>query len=259
MKRMVIHTKEKIPLLILSPEKNDRKITLLWFHGGGYFLGMKEMIFISPVLKLVKDFGFTLVVPGYRMALLHPYPTPLRDAYSSLMYLKNNAEALGLDKNKIVVGGESSGGGLALALSLLARDRGENVIKGLFPLYPMIDYRDTESSRDNHGKVWNTRLNHLGWKIYLRKTKDITKYASPALETDYSNLPPLYSFVGTGEPFYDETVELVKSNNNSGSSATLDIYDTNIHAFDMLHPHLEISKTAREKLIFAILAITSDL
>ena len=82
--------------------------------------------------------------------------------------MKSHAAELGIRADQIMVGGESAGGGLCAAPCIKARDTG--VVNAAFqmPLYPMLDDRDTETSRDNHGKVWNTRRNHFGWHcIYI--------------------------------------------------------------------------------------------
>ena len=84
-----------------------------------------------------------------------------------------HADELGIRKDQIFFGGESAGGGLCAALCMLARNRGEVNIAFQMPLYPMIDDRDTDSSRDNHNLVWNTRLREnrsnvkpwLSWRI----------------------------------------------------------------------------------------------
>ena len=70
-----------------------------------------------------------------------------------------------------MVGGESAGGGLTAALCMMARDRKEVNIAYQMPLYPMLDDHDTDSSRDNHAKVWNTRRNHMAWRMYLKGIK----------------------------------------------------------------------------------------
>ena len=95
---------------------------------------------------------------------------------------------------------------------------------------------DTESSRDNHGRIWNTRRNHLGWRLYLRSAwkRRVSPYAAPANQTDYRNLPPCYTFVGDGEPFYMETLEYVHHLQEAGVAAEVDVYHTDMHAFDML-------------------------
>lgn len=147
-----------------------------------------------------------------------------------------------------MVGGESAGGGLCAALCILARDKGTVQIAYQMPLYPMLDNLDTESSADNHGKVWNTRKNHLAWRLYLRKNaKDIVSpYAAPAKETNYTGLPPAYTFVGTGEPFYSETCTYIKNLKSAGIEANMDVYQSDMHAFDMMKPEAGLSKKAAE-------------
>lgn len=162
---------------------------------------------------------------------------------------EENAKKLGIDIDRIMVGGESAGGGLTAALCLLARDRKSIKIAWQFPLYPMLSNLDTESSRDNHGRVWNTKRNHFGWKTYLRKNagKKVSPYASPIHQKDYCGLPPAYTFVGDGEPFYVETLEYVRRLKEAGVEADVDVFHTNMHAFDMLDPESDISKEAVQK------------
>lgn len=130
---------------------------------------------------------------------------------------------------------------------MMARDRGIPVSFQM-PLYPMLSHLDTESSRDNHGKIWNTRRNHLGWRLYLRKDakRDVSPYASPAVQTEYAGLPPCITFVGKGEPFYTETLQYAENLNSAGVEAFADVYDTDYHAFDMLRPEDPLSKQAIE-------------
>lgn len=66
---------EKIPALILSPESGTRNVPgILWIHGGGYFVGMKEMVYMSRAVDLVSKYGTVVISPGYRIALQAPYP-----------------------------------------------------------------------------------------------------------------------------------------------------------------------------------------
>ena len=107
------------------------------------------------------------------------------------------------------------------------------------PLYPMLDDRDTESSRDYHGISWNTKRNHAAWKKYLANVKGtIPSYAVPARETDYS------TFVGNSEAFYCETLEYIDNLNRAGVPARVDAYPSGFHAFDMLLSFHKISKEA---------------
>ena len=199
-----------ISLLILSPtDKNENSSGVLWIHGGGYVTGMKEMALFSRAMYFVKR-GCTVVSPDYTLAGKAPYPAALEDCYAALMWMRKNAPDLGFSSDRIIVGGESAGGGLCAALCMYARDRKEVNVCYQFPLYPMLDCNDTPSSRDNHGKIWNTKRNRNAWKKYLSGLTEVTPYASPSRQTDYSSLPPMYSFVGTGEPFFCETIQYMK-------------------------------------------------
>lgn len=238
-----------IPALLLSPRTAPVEATgVLWLHGGGYAVGMKEMVHMSRAVGLVKRFGVVVLAPGYRLSLQSPYPAAMDDCYAALLYLKEHAAALGVRSDQIMVGGESAGGGLCAAVCIRARDTGAVNVAFQMPLYPMLDDRDTETSHDNHGRVWNTRRNHLAWRLYLRGTDraQLSPYAAPARLTDFTGLPPAYSFVGDGEPFYAETVRYFDSLRAAGVPAELDIYHTNMHAFDMMRPRDAQSVAAAE-------------
>ena len=218
---------------------------ILWIHGGGYVTGMAGMIYMSRAIHLVKKYGAVVVTPEYRLSKEAPYPAALEDCYAALTYLKEHADELGVNDSQLMVGGESAGGGLTAALCMYARDKGEINIAYQMPLYPMIDNEDTDSSRDNHAPIWNTKRNRKAWKAYLRDVHgEIPPYAAPARQTDYTNLPPAYTFVGDIEPFYCETLTFVEKLQKAGVEAKVDVYPGCFHAFDMLLPFLKVSKQA---------------
>jgi len=239
-----------IKLLIVKPVKNakpkDKTPGIIWIHGGGYATGMPEMVYFTRALSLVKKYGAVLVVPDYRLSIESPYPSALEDCYSALKYLKNNADELGVNSSQIMVGGESAGGGLTAALCIYARDKKEVNISFQMPLYPMLDDKDTPSSRNNYTKVWNTKRNHKAWKMYLGKfyNKDVPSYAAPAREKKYSNLPPAYTFVGDIEPFYCETLTYIENLKKAGVEAKVDVYENWHHAYDLYHPFKKKTKKA---------------
>lgn len=238
-----------VPVLFLRPTRiSTAPVAVLWLHGGGYMLGMKEMVYDSRAADMLRKFGVMVISPGYRLSWQKPFPAAFDDCYKVLEFIHHNKKKLGI--KRIMIGGESAGGGLAAALCMKARDRGIHVSFQM-PLYPMISNIDTDSSRDNHGKVWDTRKNHLAWRLYLRRDagKKVSPYAAPSQQTDFSCLPPCYTFVGDGEPFYRETVEYVEHLKEAGVEADLDVYHTNVHAFDEFLYEEEIARTARNKLM----------
>ena len=113
----------------------------------------------------------------------------------------------------------------------------------------MLDDRDTPSSRDNHALNWNTKRNHKAWKRYLREaygTDIVSCYAAPARRTDYSGLPPCYTYVGEIEPFYCETLDYVRHLREAGIPAEADVYPGWFHAYDILFPAKKESRQAIE-------------
>ena len=257
----VLSGHQVIRLLILKPlESSGEKVPgVLWIHGGGYQHGSAREVFLTRALSMVAKFGMTLVAPDYRLSRKHPFPAALHDCYAALLWMKENAEILNIRTDQIMVGGESAGGGMTAALCMLAHDRGEVNIAFHMPLYPMLDDRDTDSSRDNHAPNWNTKKNHKAWKRYLRDaygTEIVSCYAAPARRTDYSGLPPCYTFVGDIEPFYDETLTYVRHLQEAGIRAEVDVWPGCFHAFDVLLPRKKESRDAiarfEEKVGYAI-------
>ena len=165
----------------------------------------------------------------------------------------DHADELGVDRNRIIVGGESAGGGLAAAICLYARDKGEIPVSFQIPLYPMLDCEDTDSSRDNHAHGWNTKKNHRGWRLYLRDlygSDRVPPYASPSRASDLSGLPPCYTYIEDGEPFYDETLTYVRKLNEAGIEAAVDVFRGNTHGFDYI-PWSRNTREAAKKLLKA--------
>lgn len=258
--RRLLKKGRSMKLIILQSESAKKVPGILWIHGGGYMTGMAAMVHFTAGKMLAKKYGAVVVSPEYRLAAQAPYPAALEDCYEALKYMYDHADELGIDKKRIIVGGESAGGGLTAAVCLYARDQGEIPVFFHLPLYPMIDCQDTDSSRDNHGHVWNTKKNHWGWAHYLGslyQTENVPKYASPARETDYSGMPPCYTFVEDGEPFYDETLAYVQKLKEAGVPAKVDIYHGNTHAFDLLLPWTRNAKIAKQRLLSAYAELLS--
>jgi acetyl esterase/lipase len=242
---------KSLKVMIVRPEKyNEEKLPgVLWLHGGGYLLGFPEMVFMSRAVDLVVKCGAVVISPAYRLSVQAPYPAAVQDSYQALLYMKNHADELGIRSDQIMVGGESTGGGLAAALCMYARDKKSVQIAFQMPLYPMLDCQDTPSSVDNHAKVWNTKRNHIAWKLYLRSVKNgnVPAYASPSRCKQYANLPPAYTFVGDAEPFYCETLDYIEKLQKAGVTAKVDVYKGGYHAFDMMEPDNSMSIRAAEK------------
>ena len=220
---------------------------VLFLHGGGYALGNPEMAGSTYEL-MMRTRACVIVAPDYRKSFDAPYPAAVNDCYATLVWMKENCAALGVRDDQLIVIGQSAGGGLTAAVALMARDRGEVRIAFQMPLYPMIDDRNsTESARDNDAPIWNARHNRLGWDLYLGELAgrdDIPKYAAPARETDYADLPPTATFVGELDPFRDETIQYVDQLRAAGVPVEFRRYEGCFHGFETLRPNAGKSRDA---------------
>jgi acetyl esterase/lipase len=205
-------------------------------HGGGYVLGtyaMDDAKFDGwcPALGIVG------VSVEYRLAPETPYPGPLEDCYTGLKWVYDNADQLGVDRNRIGIAGISAGGGLAAALALLARDRGEVPLAFQLLDCPMLDDRQlTPSSRLEGLAVWSRESNEFGWRSYLGELygqEDVPYTAAPARCRDLSGLPPAFISVGTVDGFRDEDIDYAVRLNQAGVPCELHVYPGASHGYQI--------------------------
>ncbi len=238
----------KIRVCLFSPiETKGSTPGLLWFHGGGYAIGAPEQT-ETIAKRFIEASDCIIVAPDYRLSMEAPYPAALEDCYETLLWMKTNADELGIRDDQLMIGGDSAGGGLTAALSLYARDTGEVAIAFQMPLYPMLDDRMTSvSATDNNAPVWNSKSNSLCWNQYLGELfggRDIPCYAAPARAINYCNLPPTATFVGELEPFRDEVIQYVENLRSAGVLVDFEVFKGCYHAFEQMCPKAEISKKA---------------
>jgi acetyl esterase/lipase len=213
---------------------------LYWIHGGGHVLGQIEQD--DPVMDhIVETVGCAVVSVDWRRPPEHPFPAPMDDCYAGLAWTHRSAGELGVDPDRIAIGGASSGGGSAAGLALLARDRGEIPVCFQLLVYPMLDDRNvTPSSREvTEPKVWNRESNLIGWEAYVGDavgTDRVSPYAAPTRATDLTGLPPAYLPVGDLDLFIDEDIEYAQRLLQADVPTELHVYPGGIHGFDLLAP-----------------------
>jgi acetyl esterase/lipase len=207
---------------------------IVTIHGGGYVIGSYEMD--SPLLdRWCPNLGVVGVSVEYRLAPETPYPGPIEDCYVALRWTYDNAAELGIDKDRIGVYGLSAGGGLAAALALLARDRGEVPLAFVLLDCPMLDDRQQTPSIQAEGLyVWGQASNEFGWRSYLGDlygSDDVPLYAAAARATDLTGLPPTCVVVGAIDGFRDEDIDYAQRLNQAGVACELHVMAGLPHAY----------------------------
>ena len=219
---------------------------ILWAHSGGLMFG-DRFSGADLIFDWVDGLGATLITVEYRLAPEHPEPYPREDMYAALEWTAACAERLGIRLDRLMVGGASSGGGLAAGLALAARDRGGPKLCGQLLDYPMLDDRCTTPSTqqfDGIG-VWDRISNETGWDALLGPTRggpDVSEYAAPARARDFAGLPPAFIDVGAADIFRDESIAYASGLWDAGGDAELHIWPGGFHAFDIFAPYTVVSR-----------------
>jgi acetyl esterase/lipase len=213
-----------------------------FIHGGGMILGNVEGE--DPVATLICDqVGAVVVSVEYRLSPEHPHPAPAEDSYAGLKWMADNAAELGVDPARLGIYGASAGGGLVIAVALMARDRGGPALTFMMPIYPMIDDRnETPSSQEivDIG-IWDRAGNVEAWAWYLGG-KPADQYAAPARAEDLTGLPPAFIDVGTVDLFRDEDIAFAQRLMQAGVPTELHVHPGSYHASETVAMDAALSK-----------------
>jgi acetyl esterase/lipase len=208
---------------------------LLWIHGGGLVVGSARM---DDRLcgETARQLGVTIVSVDYRLAPKHPYPAALDDCLAAWAWLAAHAGELGVDPDRVAVGGQSAGGGLAACLVQRLHDDGA-AVAAQWLFCPMLDDRTAaERAHDATGHhIWNNRSNLVGWRSYLGEAPgaaSVPPYAVAARRGDLSGLPPTWIYTSDIELFHDEDVAYARRLEAAGVEVTLEVVRAAPHGFE---------------------------
>ena len=219
---------------------------VLQIHGGGFMFGSAE--YGDPGNRaMANSVGCAVASVDYRLAPETPFPGGLEDCYAALVWLSDNASGLGFDPRRIAVRGESAGGNLAAALSILARDRGGPEIRCQLLIYPMLDDRTgTHAPHPYAGEfIWNDASNRFGWECWLDAppgSASVPALAAPSRVHDLAGLPPTYIAAGALDLFIEENIEFARRLIRNGVPTELYIAPGAYHGFEALQPDAEVSR-----------------
>lgn len=215
---------------------------IYYIHGGGMVLGTIAGEDANSTL-LCAEVGAVVVSVEYRLAPEHPHPAPVEDCYAGLVWMADNAAELGIDPDRLAVYGGSAGGGLALGVALLARDRKGPALRFMMPIYPMIDDTNTTPSSQEITDVgiWDRSGNVEAWSWYLGG-KPADQYAAPTRAADLTGLPPAFIDVGTVDLFRDEDIAFAQRLMQAGIPCELHLNPGSYHASETFAPDAALSR-----------------
>ncbi|MGN9920030.1 alpha/beta hydrolase [Micromonospora palomenae] len=223
-----------VPVRLYRPAVAGPVPALLYLHWGGFVIGGVDGVHYTCV-RIADQVGALVVSVDYRLAPEHPFPAALDDCHAVLEWVAKEATELGVDADRIGVGGESAGGGLAAALCLAVRDRGGPALRHQCLLFPALDDRlDTVSARAfTDTPMWDRANALVSWGHYLRGragAADVPALAAPARATDLSELPPALVVACEFDPLRDEAIDYAHRLIQAGVRTELRYYPGTFHA-----------------------------
>ncbi len=218
-----------IPVEKLTPKKDPLKGILLYFHGGAWytFSVATHHGWIGTITQLA---NVTAYIPEYRLAPEHPFPAAIEDAFQVYSWLVNEQH---MNPREIIVGGDSAGGQIALALLLMIKESHLPLPGGGILFSPCIDLTGSgDYSKVIDDPILTPELNDINFKRYIG-TQDPKQPLISPLFGDLTGFPPLHIQAGTREILLDDSVRLAQKITEIGGSVELKIWEGMTHDFPL--------------------------
>lgn len=234
-----------IPAEWIAAPGADAGHVIYYLHGGGYAIGSinthREMI-----SRLSRAAGARALAIDYRLSPEHPFPAAVEDATTAYRWLLST----GVEPARIVIAGDSAGGGLTIATLVSLRDAGDPLPAAAVCLSPWVDMEGTGDSMTTQAEA-DPMINREdvleGARAYLNGAGPRTPLASP-LYADLKGLPPLLIHVGTAEVLLDDATRLAERARSAGVDVTLEPWNDMIHVFQFFASMLPEAQQAIDRI-----------
>ena len=197
---------DEINIRVYTPEGQGPFPIFIYYHGGGWVLGDLETA--DPSCRMIANRTDRVVVSvDYRLSPEHKFPVPVQDSYAALQWISENATAINGIASNIVVSGDSAGGNLAAAMTLLARNNNGPEIAGQVLIYPATDFAFNSASYKSFSKGFGLDRDLMIWFCdhYINEVEDKKNvYAAPLQAHDLSGLPPALVITSEYDVLRDE-------------------------------------------------------
>jgi acetyl esterase/lipase len=213
---------------ISTPESNLNNV-ILYLHGGGYSEG-SLVSHQDLAMRIGRASKTRVLLIDYRRAPENPFPAALEDALTSYKWLLETKKIL---PHKIVIAGDSAGGGLTLCMLIKLRDQGTSLPIAAVCLSPWTDLAMIGNSIKKKAKIdaWLTPSDLLfAAELYVGDNDPKNPLISP-LFGNLHNLPPILIQVGTAEILMDDSIRFAEKAKKEGVDVTLEVWDDMIHVF----------------------------
>lgn len=239
---------------ITAPESVEKRV-IYYLHGGGYLMGSinthREM-----ASRLARAAKARVLLIDYRLAPENPFPAAVEDSLAGYRWLLSN----GVEPGRMVISGESAGGGLTMATLVTLRDEGLSLPAAAVPISPWVDMEVTGESMVTRAELDPLLDRDILLKManaYLGETEPRTPLASP-IYANLTGLPPLLIMAGTSEVLYDDATRLAKKADADGVSVVFEPWEEMIHMWHLLAAMLPEGQQAINRIGEFVIEHTSN-
>lgn len=241
-----------VPLLIIRPEHLGPLAPALVYYHGGAFIMKPAPQHLENALRYAREAECVVVFIEYRLAPKYPFPAGFNDCYAALQWMISNAQQLGIDAKRLVVGGDSAGGGLAAGVAQRARQEDGITLRGQLLIYPFVDLICSRPSITAFADVppFKRALPRPIAEIYLGRppAEGMPRYASP-IYGDVTDLAPAYIETAQFDILHDQGTAYAHAMREKGVGVDLNEIKGGIHGFDVLAAHSGVAKDAMRRRI----------
>lgn len=252
-----------VPIRAYRPQGSDPSTpmaALLFFHGGGWVMG--DLDGYAPICAtLANAAGICVLSVDYRLAPEHRFPAALEDAIAVAEALFADAAYLGIDPDRIAVGGDSAGGNLAAALCLHMRHASARRFRLQLLVYPVTDLRMLHESYRDCSEGYLLTAETMAWfrSLYLPSDSDIGDWQiSPLLASSHADLPPAHIITCGLDPLQDEGRAYGDALERHGVDVTRCHYAGQIHGFLFMGKMIARVRPALEEIAGRLRAALGD-
>ena len=195
-----------LPIRIYRPNADQSAPALVYFHGGGWVLNFLDT-YDAALHRLANQSGSVVISVNYQKAPEHPFPIPFDDCYATLLWVKSHWQDLGIDPNRLGVGGDSAGGNLAAAVAIKARDESIPLRYQLL-VYPCTDRNFTTKSYNEFATDFglSTQAMKWFWEQYLQGDQhDENAYAVPMRAKSLAGVAPSIVITAQYDPLVSDS------------------------------------------------------